>query len=496
MSLKRSTPPNERGASALMIAMTMVLIMGVAAVAIDAGLAFSERRQAQAAVDFGALAALQKATSCDPGPCDLNVAVDNGADEAILVVDSNLPGRFVAADWSNCTDPNRPAEFTEVSSFDCVSFTENLGKVRVVLPDDDLDTTFGRLLGVNTLTIGAFAEAGSTLNASSRILPFSPLGVPGNELCLFSNQAPQTVPPCEGSTSGFFGYLDLALYGTEEAGTPHTCNNGTTNTRIAINITRGSDHSLVIFDPGPPDPIVGDFDACPNIEENVNQVRVETGSPTGGITDGLINGVSGSINGQSFTAAPGRIVCDPLPTGYSTECANIRGESLDHTGLWEFLVPGTCPGPDPTTHDQMLACLSNPGKTARFTKFIADHPRFAAVPVLWPQAGETEAPTGPGDYEIKEFFAVWIETLYFDCNANKCDTVHSPGENFAGPGPGVPPPCPPVLDAIKNCDWSDTSGNDDVEGMLAFNIDLSMLPSAVTDFFPSITGQRDYALTR
>jgi hypothetical protein len=116
--------------------------------------------------------------------------------------------------------------------------------------------------------------------------------------------------------------------------------------------------------------------------------------------------------------------------------------------------------------------------------------------VLWPQAGETEASTGPGDYEIKEFFAVWIETLYFNANANAnaCDTVHSPDEDFTPPGQ-PPADCVPIFATTRNCGWSDT-GNARVEGMLAFAIDLDMLPTEIKENFPGITGQRDYALIR
>lgn len=475
----------DSGATAVIIALVMVVLMGIAAVALDGGRAFSEKRQAQAGVDFGSLAALQAAVSC-PTPCTPAQAVDDGATEAIAVVISNLPGRSL--DWAACTDLSRPAEFTRVSSLTrCVSFTQNLDKSRVRLPDDDIGTTFGGAIGFNVLEVVAQAEAGATIHSSSAIIPHTPNGATGAEACLFSNQAPQTVPPCDGAASGFYGYIDVALYGKDELGTPSTCEQGDTNTRIAINLAKGGDHSFITFDPGPPDPVINDHDACPNANEDINEMRVEPGSPTGGITDGLINGVSGSINGQSFVASPGRIICNLAD--YSTECASVRGVSLDHTGLWEFLVAGTCPiGTD--THTEMLACLDS--GTARFTAGIANHPRFAAVPVFW------ATPTGPGDYTIMEFSPVWIETIYFDCNAIKCDTVHSPGEDHTppGPSPGDPGACPDPLDTTRNCGWTDTSGPDDVEGMLAFQIGISMLPSEVTATFPATETERTYALTR
>jgi len=465
----------------MLLAFAMVLLMGIAAVALDGGRGFNERRQAQSAVDFAALAALQAAISCEFGGCDLDVAAHNGAAEAIAVVAANLPGRTL--DWTKatgCEDPDRPAEFTLVApSTNCVSYTDNLDKARVHLPDDALDTTFGNVIGVGEMTIGSEAEAGATVFTSSPIIPNTPVGTAGAEACLFANQAPQSEPPCPGS-SGFYGYIDVALYGKDELGTPPTCINGDTNKRIAINLAKGGDHGFENFDPGPPDPIVNDHDACPNTNEDVNEMRVETGSPTSGITDGLISGVSGSINGQPITSAPGRLACDP-----PFDCVSVRGVDLDHTGLWEFLTGGACPGTD--DHHEMLDCLNNwiLADGPIFTSDIATHGRFAAVPVFW------TTPTGPGDFTIKEFKPVWIETIYFDCDANTCDTVHSPGSPASDPGA-----CSDPLAGTRNCGWGDTSGPDTVEGMLAFQLEPEMLPASLADTFPVIDVERTYALTK
>lgn len=485
---------SDRGATALLIASSMVLIMGIAAIVIDGGFGYSERRQAQAGVDFGALAALQAATSCGTG-CSIPAAVDNGAAEAMTVVGANLPGRTL--DWSESPcDPNRPAEFTRVASTtQCVSFTHNLHKVRVALPDNAVGTTFGKVIGFDSINVGAQAEAGVIIEASTDVIPHTPTGSGSGEACLFANQAPQSIPPCDGAISGFYGYLDVALYGKENpdgsVSTPSTCNNGTTNDRIAINMTKGGDHILVEYDFGPPDAVVDDFDACPNSEEDINQVRVETGSPTDAITDGLIHGVSGSINGEAFSPEPGRLICG----AYSTTCETIRIHNLDHTPLWEYLVSGTCTGPDPTTHDEMRDCVSSypPGNPPQFTADIVDHPRFAAIPILYSNGADPNdpAPGGPGAYKIKEFIPVWIETLFFNCNASRCRTVHSPGLGTA------PPACTDPIDpAIRNCGWDHTSGSDDVESMLALMLTLDMLDPSIQATFPGTEEVRTYALTK
>ena len=483
----------DAGASALLVASVMVLLMGLAAVVLDGGFGFSERRQAQSAVDFGSLAALQAAVSCETVPsCSETQAVDNGATEAMAVVAANLPGRTL--DWAPgiCVDANRPAEYTRVSTLtDCVSFTENFDQARVHLPDDNLDTTFGNLIGTDVITVVAEAEAGSTLQQESNVIPLTPTGQTGGEVCLFSNQAPQAEDPCDGAASGFYGYLDIALYGKDNpdgsVSTPSTCNQGSTNDRIPINLTKGGDHSLVVHNSG--DPIVDDFAACPDTQEDINQVRVETGSPTGAITDGLLDGTSGAINGQPYSPEVGRLACqtDPdLSDPYVWSCNNsVRGLSVDDTPLWEFLTGGCTV----SNHSEMVACLT-PGNSPIFAAAIADHPRFAAVPVLKPNGPNPNdpAPTGPGSYRIKEFVPVWLSTIYMDCNANTCDTVFSPGAASA------PDPCEPSLAGTRNCGWADTSGPDDVEGLLAFALDLDMLPDEITDTFPGSETERDYAL--
>ncbi len=463
---------DERGASAVLVAASLIMLMGFAAIAIDLGAGFNERRQSQSAADFAALAALQFA-KCSSDPSNIACAVDTGAAEARDVANGNLPNQaFTASDWSSCTDSGALPLVSSVSP--CISFTNNLERARVVTPDATIDTTFGRVIGFSSLMVSAPAVAEQVVTVSSDLIPNTPLSSSGAESCLFSNQAPQSIPPCDGPASGFYGYLDVALYGNSRIGTPSTCDNGDSNKRIAINLAAGSDHNLVEWNAG--DPTVNDHDVCPNRSEDINSMYVQTGSPTGGVTDGLFLGVSGSINGQPIPPLPGRLICDPAP-GPSTACRTVRGRNVDHTGLWEFLVPGACPGTD--THAEMKACLESWVSGVIFTEDIGSHPRFAAVPVF------TVTPTGPGDYLIDHFVPVWLETLDLDCNANKCDTVHSPGE--AGIFGSCPNPINPLID---NCGWADTSGSDSVEGLTAFGLELGMLPSSITEFFPGTLESR------
>lgn len=478
----------ERGAAAILVTASLMVLMGIAAVVVDGGIGFSERRQAQSAVDFASLAALQKAVSC-PSPCTPEAAAINGAAEAMARVAGNLPGRSL--DWSKgvCKDPARPAKFERVpTTTDCVSFTKNFDESRVVLPDNAVSTTFGRVIGVTSMNVTAFAEAGQDSKVRTSVIPHTPNGTASSEACLFSDQAPQSVPPCSGSVSGFSGYLDVPLYGDDDVGTPSTCINGDTGKRITINITKGSDHNMVVYNFTPtPDPIVNDHAACPNTNEEVNELRVETGaSVQPALENGLFKGVSGNINGQPITAEDGRLECD-LAT-YSVMCATVRNQNIDHTGLWEFLVSGSCPG-NPDTHDEMQDCVQNDNPS--FTADILDHPRFAAIPIFH------TPPTGPGNYKIKEFIPVWLEKTFYDCTANKCDTVHSPGEvfdPFSPPGTPVSPCADPIDPDLDNCGWGDP-GTIKLGGLTAFMLEIAMLPADVQEDFPGVRGARVYNLT-
>lgn len=460
----------ERGATAVFVAVVMVFLMGIAAVVLDGGRGYSERRQAQGGVDFASLASLQASTGASPA--------DAGATEAMTVVGANLPGRTL--DWVNCSDPGRPVEYdVNVSSLtDCVSFTVNFGQARVRLPIDSLDTTFGQIIGFDNIDVRTTAEAIQGSQATADIVPFT--AGSGTNVCLYSNEAPQTVPPCDGPNNGFFGYLDVALHGSpaDQLDNPPTCEQGPARVRTAINVAKGSDHIMVEWQPG--DPAVHDWTVCPNLSENINQLQVQPGSADQGATDGLINGISGSINGQSFGSADGRLLYNPA---WSTGSASVRGFNLDNTPLWAYLTDPSCPwaggavSGNVDNFQEMDDCLDawNNGVGPIFGLSLGNQPRFAAVPIF------TIYPTGPGAYLIDHFSPVYIETIYQDCNANKCDTIFSPGE------PGGTAPCPADLAATPtiNCGHSDTSGPDVVEGVTAFQLEVGMLHPDIQEFFPA-----------
>ena len=97
----------ERGASAIIVASTLFLLMGFAAIAVDTGAAYDERRQQQGAVDTGLLSAgvtsqrLPTQTGCAASGGFNQVAACNGAIVAIETINSNLGAAFTPADFAD-----------------------------------------------------------------------------------------------------------------------------------------------------------------------------------------------------------------------------------------------------------------------------------------------------------------------------------------------------------------------------------------------------------
>ena len=469
----------DRGVTLILVTASLLFIFGVAALVVDGGLGWSERRQAQSAVDFAALAALTEATSChlDPTTCPIDQARDAGATVAQQIAEANLPDR--ALDWVTCTDPGPRPGFIPSSLTDCVSFTDNIDEVRVYLPTDEVSTLFGRVLGTNVLSVRALAEAEQHIEITASILPFAPKGN-GSEICLYTNQGPQSVAPCSGPASGHFGYIDLALFGNDDLNTPSVCSGGNQNAKIAVNIALGSDHILTTYQA--PATVVNDHIACPNRSENPNELVIQTGSPSQvPTTDGLLDGASGTfqdINGDtvSVSALP-RLRC----TG---PCAVVRGRNVSDAGLWTHLASGSCP--TASDHASMATCLGawNPGDGAIFDESIASDLRFGAVPAISPTAH-------PLNWRINEFLPVWIESIYLGCNGGTCSTIHSPGEG--GGGTTCPDPADPD---VFSCGWTSKKHGNSVEQVTAFQLDLRMLPQSIRDFFPGIGQSRTTALSR
>ncbi|MEE9178352.1 MAG: TadE/TadG family type IV pilus assembly protein [Acidimicrobiia bacterium] len=500
---------HDKGASAVLIALSMVVLMGFAAIAVDAGIAFEDRRQQQSAADVGALAALQFAkTGLSTVNCGAFSGADRaacrGAEEAMDVVEGTLPGRYGLAEWAACLDASKPAEFTQGSTSSgspCINFTRNFQKVRVVLPGTDVDTAFARVIGFNSIAVSALAEAGLDLNQSADVLPWAvgPTGNGFNYACLMANSTSNLdVDPCNGPTQGNFGKLDMALYGNTSIETPEICGNAQPRTKMGVNLIAGSDHPLEEFDAIPGN--VHDFTNCPIMTNPVDQLRTQPGNAANGIEDGLFLGVT-----ETTPDYEGRLLCkttepDEFGGFISKDCVLVGNqfpEQVDHTPLWDFIASGVNAELNPSgkcsgvnTSVKMQECLQawrdyGPAHTiSLFKTGLETAPRFAAIPIL-----DSDPSNGSGDYLITAFKPIYLDTVYLKCNSKTCDIVHSPGYDNAGP-------ClDPLTPTDKSCGWTET-GKKGIVAVTSYMLTIDMLPLNIQEDFPASEGTIIFNLSK
>lgn len=508
------TSKQDRGATLALVAASLFLLMGFAAIAVDAGIAFGDRRQQQSAGDVGALAAVQfaKTTLSSSHPaCDgltgADLAACRGAEEALAVIEGTLPGRYDDDDWAACTDPN-PGDYVRASAIsDCIRFTQNMQRARVVLPGTDVGTYFARVIGFNSVAVGAFAEAGLEMDIVGGVFPFAagPSGASANQACFVAgDNTVLDISPCGPGVEGNYGKLDIRLYGNENYGTPKICS-GQNAQRMATNIITGSDHPMERANPVPPGTTVNDFTNCPTMSNPVNQLDTWTGNAHGPLDTGFFQQIS-------TPALPGRLICKNGNEGYplgdyvSTQCAQVNNQhlgELDHTPLWEFIDPGAsgtikgsggaCAPGQLDDRASMEACLAawkanGPHDEPLFNNNLVTSTRFGAVPRLHADPG-----SGTGSYWITDFLPVYIETVYLQCTALTCQVVHSPGEDSNSEPPGN---CPtPITSAVSSCGWPST-GNKNIEAVTAFILTMDMLPEEIAENFPYQPGTVVYNLYR
>lgn len=454
----------ERGATAVIVAASMILLIGIAAVAIDLGAGFNERRQDQVAADAGSLAGALEAI--------------NGAtavtQEAADFVASNLETTTaaMASSWISCVDPasERNAEpgdnfqstvlanaaaswlgATPSSPSDwCMSFDPVKQLFRVRIPDQFVDTTFAGVIGSSSVSTGASAVTQIVTAAPGQILPFAldngPSG--GDHVCLSSGPTGLAVDPCDGSTTGNFGTLKGRQFGSPTLGTDENCNSSPVGQTLAQNIALGFDH-VVVTDP---DGLVSNEvrDVCKN--PLVDTLNTDTGFPNNGTEAGLVGPVPSTSYGtptarlrKTFT---GSVVTQQFSDIFNTPST----QPIDNTPLWDYLLPSSvvdyggldatttaddAPAscdPDPSgpleidTWQEMVACLDDyanvgPSNAVIFDEdLLQNSARFSYIPQFW----ESSLGTGNSWNHINRFRAVYINITVWKKGSNY--GFHAPGE--------------------------------------------------------------------
>ncbi len=462
--MKRITH-EEDGTTAILLAMVLVVLMGFAAIAIDGAAAWALRRQDQSGADTGAIAGALFTADRTKAQ-----AMQDAEDEIIRITYSTLTPDMTAAEWAAewvaCTDPAKPAEFTETLGSDCISFTDNLRKVRVQTPVIPWITTFARVIGFDRIDTSASAEVNAEMAPSGGVLPF---GMPGDasettQICLKTGPNPSGIPPCDGPDTGNFAFLNFTQFGDPPA-IPSDCNpdTGTLTESIAF----GIDHPLGVWPPSPADPVVlpapphEDRVACDdgNFNSRPYQVFTNTGNVAQALDDGFAGDGAG-LDGKLGTG-PNRI--------------DVRGKNLDDTPLWDLLTPAgqSFCGPI-ATHDEMVTCLGgyDDSDGELFSDLIIEAPRWGWVPLFH----EATLGNGTTSLTIKEFRAVYIQTTFMSCDATSCEVEWDPGEPATHPGPG--------------------KTNIKIEAATAIQLPRASLPEIARLSEPGSDTQVDYLLSR
>jgi hypothetical protein len=328
----------ERGATAVLIAALMFTFVGFAAIAIDLSNGFNQRRQTQTAADMGAMAGAVEGLRG-------GTAVVN---QVLLLVDRNLTNTYDAAQyqsiWEQCVDPaserntqtgdrflalSAPPGWSPVDPTNwCISADGVKNLLRVRVPDQLLNTTFGRALGANSLRVNAAAVSELELRGPGGIIPFGLAnGTPGGaHICLSSGPSGLAVDPCDGSTTGNFGTLKVRQYGNPTLGTTENCTASPLGNTLAQNIAVGIDH-LVVTKP--------DTNTATEVRDQcfnafVDTLNTDTGFPGNGAEEGLVGPVPGGFTARLKKVGP----FEPI----------VNNHSVNDSPLWSYLLPQTSGG--------------------------------------------------------------------------------------------------------------------------------------------------------
>ena len=431
---------DDRGASAILVAISLILLMGAAAVAIDLGAAWNERRQDQTASDLAAVSAGLSFALTQTNEATVTAALETARANLTAQYSGPNDPDWISA-WRNCKDPDalsttvdEPAAWNAIGTpnpgneLECISHDSTFLRVRV--PVQQTDTSFGAVLGIDQIateadTIVTFLDDGSGL------LPFAIVGdASGGEICLDTSS--QADPPCQNNDKGSFGAVLPPQWGKASLGTSQYCpSNGNGDGGLAAATAHGMDHYVLNYlssnwyayfgDPNAGYSNSAIFNSNVNVDvctttsgdraaaadlshepdvEPINGVVVDTGnSARAEISRGLI---SGDTFGSSSSA---RLL---KTTGADQVDVHDKHTKylVDNTPLWHFLrtdlnynnvdAPSSCaPGyvtgvPEGSAKSaRMVECLEDYELGSGYDTLFKDEdkmvesPRFAVAPQLW-----------------------------------------------------------------------------------------------------------------
>jgi hypothetical protein len=180
---------NDSGAIALLVAILSVALIGMAAIVIDAGMLYSQRRSMQTAADAAALAGVQ----------DLPANPASARSTANSYVDKNPGGTGATS-----------------RSYQVLSTYGPNDTLKVNIGQPSFNLTLARFLGMETASVGASATAviASPSAYGANVMPFGIMSKEPSGSAPFGYQFNQTLTlkqPAGQGQSGNFQFLSLTL---------------------------------------------------------------------------------------------------------------------------------------------------------------------------------------------------------------------------------------------------------------------------------------------
>ena len=432
MRLVTRTRRDESGVTIILFALTVVVLLIMASFAVDLGQTYNERNQDQASADSSVLSGALKLFTTPANPLGAAVA------EARDFVDRDLARSVPAAAWTNCTDSghlywtsNDPA-LGVANASQCISFDQGFTKMRVVVPTQQVRTAFASVIGINSLSATALAEAGAAGSGAAGTLPFSVFSgaTAGNETCLKGGTNASSSSDCGGSTNGQFGAFNPYFYTAVNGNPASICTSGDQTQPLARAVADGLDHRLGFYSPyNVGDPERRNGSGCPQaaLPALPNTVDRSQGFSSNDVTFGFLAGGAWPSNTDAFT---GRLTRGP----YVSANVSIFGRNIDNSPLWAFItsnanLPASCvtaraqptsfsPVSAPLYKATMKQCLVDwaaPNATydQLFVTDLGRSPRFASVPKF----AETQNAAGTF-FHVVGFVPVFVEAIYSGVPSN------------------------------------------------------------------------------
>jgi Flp pilus assembly protein TadG len=483
----------DDGFALLFLGLTLVVMLGFAAFAVDLGAVYNARRQDQSAADVAALGAAQDLQGSDATiVAQVRTLVEGTLELPAGTLDFNSCGTANVADVDSVD-----TLFTDAS---CIARNAARTQLQVRLPTQTYSSIFGSLVGVDGFQHSAFAIAGRGRAGFGGPLPFAmSAGAGGGDgyVCLKTGPGGHAARPCDGPSSGNLGYVDFAFFGDPELGTTVDCSG---KDHIPNNIAVGADHELsrygdvavwgnaVVLDTAAP---------CGSVPQP-NSVDTSTGNMPARVGSGIYAGTSFSDGKDARLTRT-----DPKLFDGASSTRSVAGKTLDDNPLWAFIAPTGSDVPDSCERDQFFGVgggldtdndlifsnlpdgveehVDGMTKKERMRKLLqrclahyngtswdddgalvpadpvvgcggnactdavfavnsssTDSPdlydiqytsRFAYVPEL-----TSAFPSGSQTVRIGHFRAVFLQRLLIDCNSNACDYDFEPGVGYNSPG--------------------------------------------------------------